>query len=75
MTFNFYDQQYIPEDSYSRVLDRRVAMDEFPYGYSGGEPPQGHHNTAMRDEHYKKPKLKRAKPAWAVATIKRKSLS
>ena len=33
MSFNFLDQGYNPEESYSRQLDRRVAMDEHPYGY------------------------------------------
>jgi hypothetical protein len=47
MSFNFHDQGFIPCDSYSRQLDRRVAMDEYPYGYEAGEPPAGHHNTQM----------------------------
>lgn len=44
MSFNFLDQQFVAADSYSRKLDRRVAMDEYPYGYEGEVPPQGHPN-------------------------------
>lgn len=44
MSFNFQDQGFSPTDSYSRILDRRVAMDEYPYGYEGEVPPAGHAN-------------------------------
>jgi len=59
MSFNFLDQGFIPQDSYSRELDRRVAKDEYPYGYDGGEPPQGYHNIGFDTEHYKNDKLKK----------------
>lgn len=33
MSYNYYDQHHmIPEESYSRQLDRDVAAQEFPYG-------------------------------------------
>lgn len=64
MSFNFFDQGYVPSDSYSRELDRRVARDEFPYGYDGGEPPQGHHNIGYSDEKYRNEKLKPQKEHW-----------
>lgn len=47
MSFNFHDQGFIPSDSYSRNLDRRVAMDEHPYGYEGEVPPAGYQNKEM----------------------------
>lgn len=64
MSFNFLDQGFLPEDSYSRVLDRRVARDEYPYGYSGGEPPQGHHNMGYSGEGYHNEPLKPQKMKW-----------
>ena len=64
MSFNFFDQGHIPEDSYSRQLDRRVARDEYPYGYDGGEPPQGHHNLGYSDEQYKVDSAKPQKMQW-----------
>ena len=60
MSFNFYDQGFTPADSYSRCLDRQVAMDEYPYGYDANEPPAGHHNTKMVEQ-YKNPVRKREK--------------
>ena len=57
MSFSFFNQGFIPSDSYSRQLDKRVAMDEFPYGYDSGEPPYNHHNTGFLDEHYKSPTI------------------
>lgn len=50
MSFNFLDQGYFPEDSYSRQLDRRVADQEYPYGYTMNEPAAGHPNS-MSDVH------------------------
>jgi hypothetical protein len=55
MSFNYLDQGYVPEDSYSRQLDRRVASQEYPYGYSTGDFPEGHSNregdaTKYRDK-------------------------
>jgi len=44
MSFNWLDQNYNPEESYSRQLDRRVAMDEYPYGYESGDMAAGHVN-------------------------------
>ena len=61
MSFFFFNQGFIPSDSYSRQLDKRVAADEFPYGYDGGEPPQAHHNTGFLDEHYIDPSMTREK--------------
>jgi hypothetical protein len=44
MSFSLFDQQFYPADSYSRQLDRRVAMSEYPYGYEGTTPPEGYQN-------------------------------
>lgn len=52
MSFNWFDQRYGPEDSYSRQLDRRVAMDEYPYGYTSGDPAAGHVNQGLINDHY-----------------------
>lgn len=60
MSFNYIDQGFIPGDSYSRNLDRRVAMDEHPYGYEGEVPPAGYQNKEMV-QHYENPKEKRQK--------------
>ena len=39
MSFNFFDMGHkVPEESYSRQLDRRIACDEFPYGYDTETP-------------------------------------
>lgn len=55
----------MPEDSYSRQLDKRVARDEFPYGYDDGEPPEGHRNEGFLDEHYVNPSsTKEKKKLW-----------
>lgn len=65
MSFNFHDQGFDPCDSYSRQLDRRVAMDEYPYGYEGGEPPQGHANgMGLVNDEYKNTPLKKQKKPW-----------
>jgi hypothetical protein len=53
MSFNFLDQGYLPEDSYSRQLDRRVADQEYPYGYTSNEPPAGHPNDRIDAHAYK----------------------
>lgn len=58
MSFNFLDQAYVPEDSYSRLLDRRVADQEYPYGYVINEPPAGHPNEFRDAKHYKDNRLK-----------------
>lgn len=42
----------MPGESYSRKLDRRVAMDEYPYGYDAMEPGAGHVNQGLIDDHY-----------------------
>lgn len=55
MSFNFFDQGFLPETSYSRELDRRVAMDEYPYGYDGNEPPSAYVNQGIVDRAYKNP--------------------
>lgn len=34
MSFDFYTQDFYPEESYSRQLDLQVARDEMPYGYT-----------------------------------------
>lgn len=65
MSFNFYDQKFIPGESYSRRLDRRVAMDEYPYGYEGEVPPQGHANGMqglINDEYKNDPEVAQKKP-------------
>lgn len=54
----------MPGDSYSRRLDRRVAMDEYPYGYDGGEPPAGYANQGIVDDAYKNDELKRQGLPW-----------
>lgn len=64
MSFNFLDQGFLPEDSYSRMLDKRVAMDEYPYGYTGNEPPAGHANHGIQNDHYECPRLKRQGKPW-----------
>lgn len=64
MSFNFLDQGFIAEDSYSRILDRRVARDEYPYGYSDGEPPQGYHNLGYYDERYKDQPVRPQRMDW-----------
>ncbi len=64
MSFNFLDQGFVPEDSYSRMLDKRVALDEYPYGYVNNEPDAGHSNQGMRDERYESPKLRRQGKPW-----------
>ena len=61
MSFSFLNQKFIPEDSYSRQLDKRVAADEYPYGYDGGEPPEGHRNLGPTDEHFIDPSISREK--------------
>lgn len=52
MSFNFLDQGLMPEESYSRKLDRRVALDEYPYGYDAQEPGAGHVNQGLIDDRY-----------------------
>ena len=64
MSFNALDQGYVPEDSYSRMLDRRVAMDEYPYGYIGDEPPAAHVNQGIIDDIYESPKLQKQGRPW-----------
>ena len=63
MSFSWFNQGFLPSDSYSRQLDKRVAADEFPYGYDAGEPPANHHNEGFLDEHYKNPS-KEKKHLW-----------
>lgn len=58
MSFNFLDQGYFPEDSYSRILDRRVADQEYPYGYDTNEPPAGHPNQMQDAKRYKDKSLR-----------------
>lgn len=58
MSFNFLDQGFMPTESYSRKLDRRVSLDEYPYGYEGLEPSAGHENQGLIDDHYKNGALK-----------------
>ena len=53
MSFNWLDQSYNPEESYSRQLDRRVAMDEHPYGYVQGDMAAGHVNQGLINDKYK----------------------
>lgn len=65
MSFNFLDQGFSPCDSYSRKLDRRVAMDEFPYGYEGDTPPQGHANgMGLINDEYNNAREKPQKKPW-----------
>jgi hypothetical protein len=66
MSFNFLDQGFDPSDSYSRKLDRRVAMDEYPYGYEGEVPPAGHKNgtEGLINDEYKNTPLKPQKQPW-----------
>lgn len=61
MGFSYFNQGFIPSDSYSRQLDKRVAADEYPYGYDGGEPPADHHNRMPADEDYINPSMSREK--------------
>lgn len=68
MSFNFYDQMHFPEDSYSRKLDRRVAMDEYPYGYESMEPGAGHINQGLINDHYEKGNLRRQGLPWDYQT-------
>ena len=39
MSFNIHLMGSLVEESYSRKLDERVAMEEMPYGYSTSPPP------------------------------------
>jgi len=72
MSFNSEDQRHIPSDSYSRVLDRRVAMDEYPYGYSEGEPPAGHYNgDGLLNDHYKQGKSEPQKAPWKEMKVRK----
>jgi hypothetical protein len=64
MSFNFYDQMHVPGESYSRRLDRRVAMDEYPYGYEAMEPGAGHVNQGLIDDRYENDVLKRQILPW-----------
>ena len=66
MSFNIQDQGFMPEDSYSRKLDRRVAMDEYPYGYEGEVPPAGHKNgmEGLINDKYKNTPGKPEKQPW-----------
>lgn len=65
MSFNFHDQGFIPSDSYSRELDRRVAMDEYPYGYDGEVPPQGYANgMGLVNDEYRNQKERPQKKPW-----------
>lgn len=59
MSFSFFNQAFIPSDSYSRQLDKQVAADEYPYGYDGGEPAANHHNGMPPDEQYIDPSITR----------------
>lgn len=52
MSFNWLDQGVSPEESYSRKLDRRVAADEYPYGYDTQEPCAGYVNQGLIDDVY-----------------------
>ena len=64
MSFNNLDQGFQPEDSYSRVLDRRVTMDEYPYGYVGDTPPAGYANQGIVDRAYQNPIAHRQGKPW-----------
>ncbi len=66
MSFNWMDQGFSPSESFSRQLDRRVAMDEYPYGYEGEVPPAGHPNgmQGLINDEYKNCKEKRQKQPW-----------
>lgn len=54
----------MPGESYSRKLDRRVAMDEYPYGYDGDTPPAGHANVGIVDQNYKNTPMKKQGKPW-----------
>ena len=72
MSFNIQDQGFMPEDSYSRLLDRRVAKDEFPYGYSGDAPPQGHANgMGLINDEYKNEPSRPQKQPWKEMKAKK----
>ncbi len=64
MSFNWLDQGFMPSDSYSRNLDRRVAMDEYPYGYIGDEPPAGYANQGIIDKAYENERLAAQNMPW-----------
>ena len=64
MSFNFLDQGFNPGESYSRRLDRRVAMDEYPYGYDAMEPGAGHVNQGLIDDRYSNDPLKAQGLPW-----------
>lgn len=65
MSFNFLDQGFMPGASYSRELDRRVSMDEYPYGYDGDTPPAGYANQGIVDQAYKNTPLKPQGKPWS----------
>ena len=67
MSFNWMDQSYNPEESYSRQLDRRVALDEHPYGYEKGDMAAGHVNrhdsqSTINDKYVDKPEMSQKLP-------------
>src|SRR5258705_7700657 len=64
MSFNVLDQGFIPDDSYSRKLDRRVAMDEYPYGYEAMEPGAGLVNQGLINDRYENDPIKNQELPW-----------
>ena len=51
MSFNIHQMGSLVEESYSRKLDERVAMQEMPYGYDNDPPAYWHENSeALEDQ-------------------------
>jgi hypothetical protein len=69
MSFNILDQGFVPGESYSRNLDRRVAKDEYPYGYDSMEPCAGYVNQGLIDEKYGNAHLMPQRLPWDYSSI------
>lgn len=56
----FISVYQVPEESYSRQLDNKVAATEMPYGYDMSPPPAGTSDYDMeaKEQHYGKKKSK-----------------
>lgn len=55
----FMEMLMRPEDSYSRYLDRKVRMEERPYGYNTPPPPADSHDYDVGRHESRKEKIER----------------
>lgn len=55
---SIFVSDYPISDSYSRQLDKRVAISEKPYGYDMSPPPAdtGDYNTRAKESHVEYPR-------------------